>query len=461
MALESRRMVKKHDQDMTEGNIVKLMLAFMLPLLLGNIFQQLYNTVDTWVVGNYASNEAFSAVGSVTPIVNMLIGAFMGLASGAGVVISQYYGAGDYANVKKAVHTSLILTAILTVAFTAIGVSMTPLMLHFMKIPDEVFPEARDYLVIYFAGMIGLLFYNMGSGIMRAVGDSRRPFIYLVVCALINTVLDLIFVIKFSLGVRGVAYATILSQIISAILTIRALAKSDSCVKISFADMKCDKEVLRQIIRVGIPAALQMAITAFSNVFVQGYINSFGADVMGGWTAYLKLDSFLMLPVMSLALTSTTFVGQNIGKNQVKRAKKGVWTAFFTAIVITVSLGIIVMIFAPELVAFFNEKPEVVAAGTTFLHWLTPFYFLTCVNQIFSGALRGAGHSTAPMIIMLVSFVAFRQIYMFVMSHYIANTIITIGMGYPAGWLVCGALTLICFFKVDFGNKSITSQINK
>ena len=267
---------------MTQGSVFFHLLYFALPLLAGNLFQQFYNTVDIWVVGNYVSDEAFSAVGTVTPIINMLIGSFMGLASGAGVVISQYYGAKKFDKVQEAVHTAIAMTVILTILFSIIGVAMTPTMLRFMKTPDEVFGESSTYLTIYFSGMVGLLFYNMGSGILRAVGDSRRPFYYLVASATINIVLDLVFVVKFHMGVAGVAYATIIAQGISAILTLITLLRTSSCVHLELQKIRIHLSILRQIIHVGIPAALQMAVTAFSNVFVQSYINQFGSDAMGG-----------------------------------------------------------------------------------------------------------------------------------------------------------------------------------
>ena len=311
--MEIRR-VKKHDVDMTSGSVFRHLLNFAVPLLMGNIFQQLYNTVDTWVVGNYVSNEAFSAVGTVAPIINTLIGAFSGLASGAGVVISQYYGAGKYDRVKDAVHTAVMMTLVLSVVFTAIGIAMTPNMLRLMKTPAEVFPESRAYLNIYFSGMAGLMLYNMGAGILRAVGDSKRPFYYLVCAAVINTVRDLVFVIAFDMGVEGVAYATIIAQGISAILTMLTLFRSESCVRVELKLIRFHKDMLLKIIKVGIPAALQMAVTAFSNIFVQSYINFFGADCMGGWTAYTKVDQLLFLPMQSIALAATTFVGLNLGK---------------------------------------------------------------------------------------------------------------------------------------------------
>ena len=448
---------KGKDVDMTQGNIAKHIITFAIPLLLGNIFQQLYNMVDTWVVGNYVSNEAFSAVGSVGPIVNMLIGFFMGLSSGAGVVISQYYGARRYEDVQKAVHTAMVMTLVMGVAFTGIGIGMTPFMLQLMKTPADVLPESTAYLTIYFSGLLGLMVYNMGSGILRAVGDSQRPFYFLVVCAILNTVLDLLFVLVFHMGVQGVALATILSQAVSAVLVLITLLRTDECIKVRIKSLKIHWDMLKKIISVGIPAAIQMAITAFSNIFVQSYINHFGSDVMSGWTAYAKVDQVLFLPMQSIALASTTFVGQNLGRNQVDRAKKGVALSITIAVISTVVMMIPVLIFAGPIVGFFNSKPEVVEYGALLLHWITPFYVLCCFNQVYSGALRGAGNTRAPMIFMISSFVVFRQIYLFIMSQ-ICNEIIPIAMSYPAGWLLCSLLTTIYFYKVNLGKNRLVDD---
>ena len=458
----SPRLSKKRDVDMTQGNVIMHIIRFAIPLLAGNLFQQLYNTVDTWVVGNYVSNEAFSAVGAVSPVVNMLIGAFMGLSSGAGVVISQYYGAGREDKVQDSVHTALTMTAILTVIFTAVGLLITPFMLNFMDIHMSARDEATTYLNIYFSGMIGLMFYNIGAGILRAVGDSQRPFYFLVFCAITNTVLDLVFVLVFHMGVEGVALATILSQGLSAILVIITLLKTDSCIKLHFRKLKIDWTILKKILSVGIPAALQMAITGFSNVFVQSYITHFDVgmpapDCMSGWTAYLKIDQLLFLPMQSIALATTTFVGQNLGKGLVTRAKQGINRALIIAMAATAIAMIPLLIFAPNIVAFLNNKDEVVAYGTLFLRYLSPFYLLCCFNQIYASALRGAGNSRASMFIMLSSFVLFRQIYLFVMSR-VWNEVLPIAMSYPAGWLVCSLLTGIYFHKVSLTKTRLVEE---
>ena len=452
---------KRGDVNLTEGNIWWQIIYFAIPLLLGNLFQQLYNMVDTWVVGNFVSDAAFAAVGTVAPIINTLIGFFMGLASGAGVIISQAYGRGDMKEVKSAVLASVIMTLVMGVAFTAIGVSFTPMMLDFINTPDEVTTEATIYLQIYFSGVIGLMIYNMGAGILRAVGDSKRPFYFLVVSAVLNIVLDLLFVIQFGMGVAGVALATIISQFVSAALVTIVLIKTSSPVKLVISELihsiRHIKElsvVFGKIIRVGIPAALQMAVTAFSNVFIQSYINFFGKECMAGYTAYAKIDAILFMPMQSLSLSATTFVGQNLGANKPIRARKGANTALAISVISTVILAIPVMIFAPQLVVFFIDVDSAVSYGTLFLRFMTPFYLLCTINQVYSGALRGSGNAKAPMIIMLTSFVAFRQAYMFIMANFISNTVIPIVAAYPAGWALSSILTIIVYLKAPFVKES-------
>ncbi len=446
--------------DMTQGNIAKHLILFSLPLIAGNVFQQLYNMVDTWVVGNYVSNEAFSAVGSVGVIVNMLIGFFLGLSTGAGVVISQYYGARQYDKVHNTVHTAIVMTLILGVLFTLLGLFLIPFMLDLMNTPEAIIPESTTYLRIYFSGILGLMIYNIGAGILRAVGDSKRPFYFLVVSAIINTILDLVFVLGFEMGVEGVAYATVIAQGVSAILVLLSLHKSATCVVFRFRDLKLHVDVLAKILKVGLPAAVTTAITSFSNVFVQSYINYFDTDCMGGWTAYGKIDQILLLPMQSIAIASTTFAGQNFGIGQIDRAKKGANIALVLAMSSTAILMIPLIFFAPQLVAFFNAKPEVVEFGTLFVRTIFPFYLLCCFNQIYSGVLRGAGNSRAPMVIMLCAFVLFRQCYLFVMSNYIANEIVPIALGYPAGWIVCSLLTVLYYKRFDFSKVALIDQEN-
>ncbi len=465
MAIKNCFRAKRHELDMTQGGIIGNLLQFALPLLVGNLFQQLYNMVDTWVIGQTGNNGAYAAVGSVGPIINILIGFFSGLASGAGVLISQYFGAKDREGVRRAVHTSMVLTLIMGLVFTAVGVMMAPYMLRMMLRTQhdgsEIFRSAQDYLTIYFSGVMGLLIYNMGAGILRAVGDSRRPLYFLIVSAATNVLLDFLFVFGFEMGAAGVALATVLAQGLSAVLTSAVLLRSGSWVQIRLRELRMDLSMLGKIVHVGIPAAVQMALTAFANVFVQSYIaNAAGNQEihLGSWTTYSKVDQFIFLPVQSLALAATTFVGQNLGTGDVCRAKAGARVAYFISTGCSIVIIVPVMIFAPSLAAIFNADPDVVAQATALLRCITPFYLVCSVNQIFAAALRGAGNSRAPMLIMLASFIGVRQIYLYIVSHFICNELIPIGMSYPVGWISCGIVMLIYYLRFDFSSARLIDK---
>ncbi len=438
---------EKNSLDMTRGNYYSLLFRFAIPILLGQLFQQLYNTFDTWCVGNFVGKNSFSAVGTISSIINMLIGFAGGFSTGASVVISQYFGANDENKISRAVHTYIIFTIILCLIMTVLGLVLVPFMVSLVGSPEEVAIEQRIYLSIYFAGISGLLIYNAGSSIFRAIGNSRLPFIFLVISAVLNIIWDMILVINFNMGTSGVAYATIFSQAVSAILVLIALLKTKSVVRISIKKMCFDFKILKSIILIGLPSALQMSITSFSNVFVQSYINAFGADVMGGWTAYTKVDQILFLPMQCLGMAAMTFVGQNIGANNILRARKGANRALFMGLISTFILLIPIVISAPNVVTFFISESEVdvIKYGTLFLRYISPFYILCTFNQVYGSALRGAGKSQFPMFIMLFSFVFFRQIYLFVVKNYISNTILPIAMGYPFGWILCSILITITY----------------
>ena len=437
----------RRDTDMTEGSIPRHIITFAIPLLLGNVLQQLYNMVDTWVVGNYVSDEAFSAVGTVGPISNLLISLFVGFSTGAGVVVSQFYGAKQYDKVRDTVHTVILISFFIGLLITGVGIAVVPGTLRLINTPDEVMGEAVTYLTVYFAGSLGLVLYNVGSGILRAVGDSRHPFYYLAVSTVTNMVLDLLFVLVFGMGVEGVALATVIAQALSAGLILFTLFKSTNCVRLELSRMRIHKDELIKVLRVSLPVSIQMMLTSFSNVFVQSYINMFGKAAMGGYTAYSKIDQLLLLPMQTIALASTTFVGQNLGKGNEQRAKQGIRVSLLMAFLCTGILMLPVMLFAPRFVWFFNKDQEIIAYGTLFLRWISPCYLLCCVNQIYAGALRGSGNSTAPMLLMLFSFVAFRQSYLFVMYRYISQALIPLAMSYPAGWLMASIL-LTLYFRI-------------
>ena len=299
--------LRRTDTDMTRGSVLGQLVTFSVPLLIGNIFQQLYNTVDSVVVGNFVGKEALAAVGSVGPVINMLIGFFNGFATGAGVVISRHYGARQRENVRTAVQTTIAMTILMSIVLSVLGVVLTPALLRMMQTPEEVLAHASEYLQIYFAGLSGLLLYNMGAGILRAVGDTRRPLYFLIFSAVTNTVLDLLFVAVFHMGVAGVAIATILAQFASAALVLAVLTRTKGDYRIEWRAVRLEKNMLGSICALGLPSAVQLAVTAFSNIFVQSYINRFGADCMAGWTSYNKIDSFALLPITTISLAVNDF----------------------------------------------------------------------------------------------------------------------------------------------------------
>ena len=436
--------LKHRDTDMTEGNIARLLINFALPLLIGNIFQQLYNTVDSIVVGNYVSKQALAAVGCTGPIINALIGIFVGLSGGAGVVISQYYGAKDREKLHSAVQTTVALTLIMCAVLTVLGVLFTPYMLLLMDTPADVFAEAAEYLRIYFWGISGLLLYNIGSGILRAVGDSTHPLYFLIFSALTNTVLDVLFVKYFRMGIAGAAVATIVAQGLSALLVLGMLIRSNADYRIDPLHMQLKGCLLKKICAIGIPSAIQMGITAFSNIFVQSYINHFESSCMAGWAAYNKIDAFALLPLMSLSMSITTFMGQNLGAGKLDRAKKGPLICLGISFAIVILILLPLMIFAPQLVSLFNREEEVLRFGTLFIRMISPFYLLCTINQVLAGALRGAGDTKSSMFIMLGSFVVFRQIYLFIVYR-LGGGIVPIALGYPAGWIMCSTILLIYY----------------
>lgn len=430
------------DSDMTEGSIWRHLIEFSLPMIVGLLFQQLYNTVDTLVVGNFVSKEAQAAVGSTGSIINTVVGFCAGLATGASVIISQRYGAHDHAGLKKAVHTTIAVTFLLSVIATVLGLVIIEPMLLFMQTPDDVMADARLYLTIYFSGVIGILFYNMGSGILRAVGDSRRPLIFLIISALLNTVLDLVFVLLFHMKVDGVAYATIISQIISAALILITLTREQSSYGIRWKELRIDRHSLQNILRIGLPSSIQSAITSFSNVFVQSYINAFGSACMAGYSVYNKLDAFVLIPVQAIAMSSTTMVGQNWGAGQKNRARDSVRKAVSLSLASTAILSVVAFVAARQLLGLFSPEPDVIDYGIRFIHIVTPFYLTICFNQIYAGALRGIGDATAPTVIMLCSFVVFRQIYLAV-TKALNFGFVAVALAYPMGWIMCSILLLI------------------
>ena len=437
---------------MTSGSIPRLLIQFSVPLLIGNVFQQLYNTVDTIVVGNFVGRQALAAVGCTGPIVNALIGTFSGLSSGASVVISQYYGAKEGEKLHQSVQTTMGLTFIMCVVLTAVGVLFTPAMLRLMDTPEDVFSQAVEYLTIYFWGLSGLLLYNTGAGILRAVGDSAHPLYFLIFSALTNTVLDILFVRSFHMGIAGAAVATIVSQMMSAVLVLRMLSRTTADYRVDLRHTRMTSYILGKVCAIGIPTALQMFVTAISNIFVQAYINRFESACMAGWTAYNRIDAFAMMPMMSLSIALSTFVGQNLGAGELKRARSAPKYGMVMGLVMMLVILTPLMIFARQLTYLFNQEPEVLDYGAFFIRIISPFYLTFSVTQVYAGALRGAGDTKSTMIIMLFSYVLFRQLYLYV-SYRVFGGITSVALGYPMGWAMCAVLLLVYYYGFHRGKQ--------
>ena len=437
---------------MTDGPITTHLIAFSVPLLLGNIFQMLYNTVDSIVVGNFVGKEALAAISSTTMIVNIMIFFFNGFSIGGGVVIGQYLGARKMKELHRTVETTIAVTILFGIFFTFAGFFLVPFMLRLMQTPEDVFPQAKLYLEIYFSGALGLLIYNMGSGILRAVGDTKRPLYFLIFTSILNTVLDLVFVIVFKAGIAGAAIATIISQFISAIMVLVLLTRADDIYKLTWNDLRIDLPILKFIMQIGLPAGVQSMITSVSNVFVQSYINGFGSGCMAGWGAYNKLDSFIFLPINSLGQAATTFVSQNIGAARIDRANRGTVRALQMAVGVTFAIASVLVLFAPAATGLFTSDDEVIYYGSLFIRMNTFCMIFNAINHVLAGALRGRGESKIPMICMLSCFVVIRQIYLFIGSRIAYNPYV-VGFGYPVGWMTCCAAELICFYFIVRKNK--------
>jgi len=436
---------------LTQGNIVKSIIWFSIPLLVGNLFQQLYNAVDSYVVGNYVGKAALAAVGASTPVINMLIGFFMGIATGAGVVIAQYYGANDTKRMRKSIHSSMALTLVMAMLLTIIGLVCTNPLLHAIGVPSDVFDQASQYLAIYFGGITFTLIYNMGAGILRAIGDSKRPLYFLVIASVINIILDFLFVKVFQWGVAGAGVATLIAQGISAVMVVFILMYTKENYQLVIKEISFDKEMLTRIIKIGLPTGIQQSIVSLSNVIVQSYVNVYGSSVIAGYSVTVKIDGFVNLPLQAFNMAVTTFVGQNIGAKKYDRVKKG---AYITYILATITIGIFVVVmyfFGKDFIAIFNQEKEVIEAGRLMQLIFLPFYLFLPINQIINGVLRGAGKSTIPMYIMLFSFVILIQIYLFIITRF-TSSVAYVFFGWPVTWIVSSIIFLVYYYKVDWLN---------
>ena len=430
---------------MTEGVIWKELLLFSVPLLLGNLFQQLYNAVDSVVVGNYIGAQALAAVGISAPVINLLVSFFMGLSVGAGVIISRYFGARNMESLQDSIHTSLALTMTAGIFMTLFGIIFSPTILRWIGTPSDVMSSSVLYLRIYFGGILSVMLYNMGSGILRAVGDSKNPLYFLIVSSITNILLDLLFVIVFDMGIAGVGWATLIAQTISAVLTLLLLIKTKQEYKVTLKKIRFHKDKLIEIIRLGLPSGIQNGVVSFSNVIVQSNINAFGSLAMAGCGAYTKIDGFAILPVMSYSMALTTFTGQNMGAKKYDRVKQGARSGIIMSLLTTIAISALLLIFGEQVLSIFSDNPKVISYGLYMMHVLAPFYIFLAISHAFNGIIRGAGITTIPMIVMITCWCGMRMTWILA-SVPIFHDIGVVFMGWPLTW-AASALWLFLYYK--------------
>lgn len=441
--------MKSGRNTLTEGPIWKNILLFALPILLGNLFQQFYNTFDAWCVGNFLGEDALAAVSSSGSLIFMLVGFFNGVAMGAGVIIARDYGARHYADVRRAIHTDVAFGLVAGVLLSVVGVAFSPTILRWMGTPEDVLPQSVSYFRFYFCGAVFTVMYNIFVGILHALGDSRHPLIYLIISAFINVVLDLLFVAVLKMGVGAAAMATTISQGISAVLCGLRLMKLEKEYCLVLRDIRFHWNVLWDIIRFGLPSGVQNSVIALANVVVQSNINSFGKEAMAGCGAYSKIEGFAFLPITCFTMALSTFVSQNLGAHQYDRVKKGVRFGIACAMLLAETVGILSYLFAPQLIGFFNDAPVVVDFGTMHMRTICLFYFLLAFSHCIAAVLRGAGKATVPMVTMLVCWCLLRVSYITVAVR-IVNQLTTVSWAYPITWICSSTVFLIYFLKVDW-----------
>lgn len=434
---------------MTEGPIWKKIAYFAMPIFLGNLFQQMYNTADSLIVGNFLGSNALAAVSSSGNLIMLMIGLFQGISMGAGVVIARYFGAEDKEKVERAVHTTVAAGIVAGIVLTIFGVIFAPKMLILMDTPENVLQNSVTYFQIYFMGSLGFMMYNVFVGILQAVGDSRHPLYYLIVSSVINIILDVVFIAFFHMGVGAAALATVISQFVSAILCIVQLVRTTGMYKLSFRKIGFDMEMLKQIIVIGLPSGFMNSVISIANVVVQSNINAFGEMAMAGCGASSKIEGFGFLPITSFTMALTTFVGQNLGAKNYDRTLKGAKFGLICAVGIAELIGIVIFVFAPVFVAAFDSTPEVVAYGVARARVTTPFYFLLAFSHAISAILRGAGKSVVPMIVMGVCWCLIR-VSILAIAGVLVGKIDIVYWVYPITWSLSSIVFYIYYKKANW-----------
>ena len=436
---------------MTSGAIWKRMILFALPLMLGNLFQQMYNTVDSLIVGRFVGSSALAAVSSSGSLIGMLIGLLSGISSGAGVIVARHFGAQDKEGLHRTVHTIVAFGLVAGVIMTAVGVLLSPQILVWMGTPESVMVESVVYLRIYFCGSLPFMMYNVFVGILQAVGDGRHPLYYLIASSIINLGLDLLFIEGFDAGVGGAALATVISQIVSALLCLAQLMRTKEDYRVDLKAIRFQKDILWQVIRVGLPSGVQNSIIAFANVIVQSNVNAFGEMAMAGYGAYAKIEGFGFLPINSFTLALTTFVGQNLGAMQHERTRKGARFGILMTVTLAEAIGVLVFLFAPQLIALFDPTPEVVAFGVGKARTAALFYCLLAYAHSVAAVLRGAGRAVIPMAIMIAIWCGVRVAFLSITIP-LTHSIQMVYWVYPLTWGISCVLFFLYYKKADWMN---------
>ena len=436
-------------EPMTSGSIWKRMILFALPLMLGNLFQQMYNTVDSLIVGRFVGSSALAAVSSSGSLIGMLIGLLSGISSGAGVIVARHFGAGDREGLHRTVHTIVAFGLAAGVLMTAVGVLLSPQILMWMGTPESVMAESVTYLRIYFCGSLAVMMYNVFVGILQAVGDGRHPLYYLIASSVVNLGLDLLFIQAFDAGVGGAALATVISQVVSALLCLIQLMRTKEDYRLELRSIRFERDILGQIVRVGLPSGVQNSIIAFANVIVQSNVNAFGEMAMAGYGAYAKIEGFGFLPINSFTLALTTFVGQNLGATQYERTKKGARFGILMTVTLAEAIGVLVFLFAPQLIALFDPTPEVVAFGVGKARTAALFYCLLAYAHSVAAVLRGAGKAVIPMAIMIAIWCGVRVAFLSITIP-LTHSIQMVYWVYPITWGISCVLFFLYYKKADW-----------
>lgn len=445
-------------KDMTKGNEAKLIFYFALPMLVGNIFQQLYNTVDSIIVGKFLGKEALAAVGTSFPIIFLLVSLIMGITMGATILISQYFGAKDMEKVKKTIDTAYITLFIASIILTIIGLIIGGPILKLMKVPPEIFQQSKEYLDITFIGLIGMFGYNSMSAILRGLGDSKTPVYFLIVSSIINIVLDLLFILQFNMGVGGAAWATIISQGISFVWSVLYLNKNHKVFKINVKAMKFDKDIFYKSVKLGLPGGIQQMVFSLGMMTMQGLINSFGGVTMAAFAAASKIDSFASMPIMNFGAAISTFTGQNIGANKPERVKKGLPTTLIMSTVMSIAISVVLIISGTPLVKLFTNDSSVVVEGLNYLHRVTPFYFVIGAMFIINGVVRGAGEAIFPMIASILSLWLVRLPVAYLLSPSLGSN--GIWWAIPIAWTFGFIITSLYFKSGKWKNKAVVRPMD-